>query len=314
MDLTSLDLNALVVLDALLAERHVTRAAAKLGITQPACSHALARLRRSLDDPLLVRGPGGRMLPTMRAEALAPALRDALQSLATAIRGEPPFDPKTGQRAFRLGAGDHAELTLLPQLLARLARDAPGVDVWVVPLTPNRDAMVAQLASGAVDLAIGPPRRDWPDSLYSRTLFEDRFRCVVRRGHPACRGRLTLAKYCALSHLLLTPRGTPGSIVDDALARLGRSRRIAASIPHFAIAPYVIATSDLIATLGTRIVDRCSGPFGLCVMPPPLELPSFAITMIWHERAHHDGAQRWFRDQIAAAASERPPARRSRDA
>ncbi|MGK3962918.1 LysR family transcriptional regulator [Sorangium sp. So ce118] len=302
-ELAALDLNLLVVLDALLAERHVTRAAARLGMTQPACSHALGRLRRALGDPLLVRGARGAMLPTPRAEALAPALRAALRGLASAIRGEPRFDPATARRTFRIATGDYAELVLLPPLLSLLASAAPSVDVWMMPLALTRDGVVAQLTSGAVDVVIGPPRRGWPDDLYVRPLFEERFRCVVRRDHPAARGRLTLDRYCALSHLLVAPRGTPGSLVDDALAALGRGRRIAATVPHFLVAPHVIAATDLMATLGGRIVDATAAPLGLAALPPPLELASFSFAMIWHERTHHDPAHRWLRDQVARAAS-----------
>jgi DNA-binding transcriptional LysR family regulator len=306
--LASLDLNLLVVLDALLAERHVTRAAARLGLTQPACSHALARLRRALGDPLLVRGPRNVMVPTARAEALAPGLRASLAGLATALRGEAPFDPAAAERSFHVACGDYAELVLLAPLLGRLARKAPGVDVWMTPLALGRDDMVRQLATGAADLAVGPPRRDWPEGLYTRVLFEERFRCVMRRGHPAAKGALTLARYCALSHLLVTPRGTPGSLVDDALAALGHTRRVAAAVPHFAVAPYVVAGSDLVATLGEHVVEAGAAPLGLVVKPLPFAVPPFAITMTWHERVHRDPAQRWLREQIARAARGRPRA------
>ncbi|WP_437738166.1 LysR family transcriptional regulator [Sorangium sp. So ce1335] len=301
-ELAALDLNLLVVLDTLLAERHVTRAAARLGMTQPACSHALGRLRRALGDPLLVRGARGAMLPTPRAEALAPGLRAALRGLASAVRGEPRFEPATARRTFRLAAGDYAELVLLPPLLSLLAGEAPGVHVWMMPLALTREEVVAQLASGAVDVVIGPPRRGWPEGLYVRPLFEERFRCVVRRDHPAARRRLTLDRYCALSHLLVAPRGTPGSLVDDALTALGRSRRIAAAVPHFLVAPHVVAATDLMATLGARLVDATAAPLGLTVLPPPLELAGFSLAMIWHERTHHDPAHRWLRDQVASTA------------
>ncbi|KYF91417.1 hypothetical protein BE20_14740 [Sorangium cellulosum] len=302
-DLSAVDLNLLVVLDALLDERHVTRAAARLGMTQPACSHALGRLRRALGDPLLVRGTGGAMVPTPRAEALAPGLRAALRGLASAIRGEARFDPGAARRTFRIATGDYAELVLLPPLLSLLAREAPGIDVWMLPLSLTQEGVVAQLSSGAVDVVIGPPRRGWPEGLYLRPLFDERFRCVVRRGHPAERSALTLDRYCALSHLLVAPRGTPGSLVDDALAALGRSRRVAATVSHFLVAPHVVAATDLMATLGARIVDAAAAPLGLAVLPPPLELAGFSFAMIWHERTHHDPAQRWLRDQLARAAS-----------
>lgn len=301
--LAGIDLNLLLVLDALLEERHVTRAAKRLGVTQPACSHALGRLRAALGDPLLVRGPRGTMLPTTRAEALAPALRDALRRLAGALRGSVPFDPKDARRSFRIACGDYAELVLLAPLVRRLAKVAPGIDVWMTQLSLGREDMVSQLAAGAADLAIGPPRRDWPEGVFARTLFEERFRCVMRKGHPAAKEKLTLARYCALSHLLVSPRGTPGSLVDDALAALGKSRRVVAGVPHFAVAPHVVAGSDLVATLGTHVVDACAGPLKLEVRPLPFEMPPFAITMTWHERVHRDPVQQWLREQIVAAVA-----------
>jgi len=300
--LAGLDLNLLRVLDALLAERHVTRAARRLGLTQPACSHALGRLRRALGDPLLVRGPGGAMLPTARAEAIAPTLRAALVQLAAAVEGDPGFDPATARRRVRIATSDYAELVVLPELIAAIGRAAPGVDLWVVPIPPARDARVEMLASGAADVVIGPPRRDWPAGVYERRLFDERFRCVVRRGHPAAGKRMTLARYCALSHVLVAPRGSAGSLVDDALAARGRSRRVAVAVPHFLVVPHLVAGSDLIATLAGRVVDAYADAVGLEVMAPPLELAGFAISMTWHERVHHDPAQRWLREQIVAAS------------
>ncbi len=303
VDLAGIDLNLLLVLDALLEERHVTRAAKRLGLTQPACSHALGRLRVALGDPLLVRGPRGSMMPTTRAETLAPGLREALRGLAGALRGSAPWRPKDARRSFRIACGDYAELVLFAPLVRRLAKVAPGIGVWMTQLSLSREDMVAQLASGAADLAIGPPRRDWPEGVFARTLFEERFRCVMRKGHRAAKEKLTLARYCALSHLLVSPRGTPGSLVDDALAALGKTRRVVAGIPHFAVAPHVVAGSDLVATLGTHVVDACAGSLGLEVRPLPFEVPPFAITMTWHERVHRDPVQLWLRDQIAAAAA-----------
>ena len=302
-DLRDLDLNLLVVLDALLAERHVTRAAARIGRSQPACSHALARLRRLLDDPLLVRGRGGAMVPTARALALAPALRQALGAIAVALRGDAAFDPATARRSFRIATGDYAELVLLPALAARLGRDAPGIDLWIAPAAASREELVSDLAEGRVDLVLAPPRRDWPGGIYDRRLFDEHFRCVVRRGHPIAKQRLTLARYCALGHLLVAPRATAGSFVDDALAAIGRQRRVVVAVPHFLVAPHVLVETDLIATLAARIVGHFRGPLGLAELAPPLDLPGFTISMTWHERAHHDPGQRWLRDQLLAVAA-----------
>ena len=296
LNLAGIDLNLLVVLDALLAERHVTRAAARVGLTQSAASHALARLRALLGDPILVRGAGGQLVATERALALAPRLRRALDDLAIALRGEPPFEPATARRTFRIAAADYAELVLLPALIERLARDAPGIDLWVVP---NPDEPAAALAAGEIDAAIGVWReRGWPAGIYQKRLFDDTFRCVVRAGHPAAKQRMTLARFCDLPQLLVAPRGTPGSFVDDALARLGRSRRVALAVPHFLVAPHLIASSDLVTTLATRVARAFAEPYRLVLLPPPLELPGFTSSLVWHERGHHDAGQRWLREQL----------------
>lgn len=301
VNLAGIDLNLLVVLDALLGERHVTRAAARVGLTQSAASHALARLRTLLDDPILVRGPGGQLVATERALAIAPRLRRSLDDLAIALRGEPGFDPATARRTFRIATVDYTELILLPTLIERLTRDAPGIDLWVVP--PHDDPAPA-LAAGEIDAAIGVwTDRPWPAGTYRKRLFDDNFRCVVRAGHPAAKQRLTLARFCELSHLLVAPRGTRGSFVDDALERLGRTRRVAVAVPHFLVAPHVIASSDLIVTLAARVAAAVAERFDLALLPPPVELASFTTSLVWHERGHHDAGQRWLRDQLVEVSA-----------
>ncbi len=301
LNLAAIDLNLLNVLDALLAERHVTRAARRVGLTQSAASHALARLRTLLGDPLLVRGPGGAMLPTARAEALAPILRQALAALEAGLRGEPTFDPASAQRTFHVATGDYHELVLLPRLCAGLADDAPGCDLWVHPIA---DDPAPALIDGTADLALGVWRgRGWPSGIYEKRLFDETFVCVVRRGHPAAAQKLTLARYLALSHLLIAPRGTPGSFVDDALAAIGKRRRVAVAVPHFLVAPHVIASTDLVVTLASRVARTLAKPLGLTLLDPPLDLPGFTASMAWHERAHRDPAQRWLRDRLLAVSA-----------
>jgi DNA-binding transcriptional LysR family regulator len=301
-ELKAVDLNLVLALDALLAERHVTRAATRLGISQSAASHTLGRLRVLFDDPLLVRGPRGTMMPTPRAEQLAPAVHRVLVDLAGVLRGDAAFEPATARRTFRIGASDYVELVLLPRLLERLGRIAPGIDVWVHPFTDHGDEA---LGSGVLDVVIGPPRgAARPAGSYEKVLFDEAFTCIVRAGHPLADSRMTLARYCAAPHLLVAPRGTPGSIVDDVLAAAGRSRRIAAAIPHFLVVPYVIAGSDLVATLASRVAAMFAETLGLVCMPPPLALPKFQIAVAWHERSHRDAPQRWFREQLIAVATE----------
>lgn len=300
VNLAGIDLNLLVVLDALLAERHVTRAAAKVGLTQPAASHALARLRALLDDPILVRGPRGQMVPTDRAVAIAPRLRRSLDDLRIALRGEPVFDPATARRTFRLAASDYAELLLLPALVERLARDAPHVELHFTQVDHDPSG---PLAAGEIDCAIGVWRdRTWPAGFFHARLFDDTFRCLVRSGHPIAKRRLTLARFLELGHVLIAPRASRGGYVDEALERLGKRRRVAVMVPHFLVAPHVIAASDLVITLPARVARTFAAPFDLAVLAPPVELPGFTTGLVWHERAHHDAGQRWLREQLAAVA------------
>lgn len=305
-DLAGIDLNLVVALDALLADRHVTRAAARLGLTQSAASHALGRLRDLLGDPLLVRGPRGTMLPTPLAERIRPQLRRILDDLATTLRGD-PFDPATARHTFHVGASDYVELVLLPRLAAHIARLAPNIDLWVHTFT---DAGEAELASGALDLVLGPAGGTTPTpaprsaSIYEKVLFEESFTCIVRAEHPLAGARMTLARYCETPHLLVAPRGTPGSFVDDALAKVGRSRRVGLAVPHFLVVPYIIASTDLVATLANRVAQMFAATLDLVTMPPPLAIPHFRMAASWHERSHHDATHKWLRDQLFTVAAD----------
>lgn len=297
--LAGVDLNLLVTLDALLTERHVTRAARRLGLTQPATSHALARLRKMFNDPLLVRGPGGVLQPTPRAEALVPTIHRAITELAAAVRAPATFDPASARRTFWLGASDFVEMVLLPTLAARLGQLAPGIDLRVLVEPDNAPAA---LARGSLDVVLSPPLPEYASGCYQRALFDERFTCVVRRGHPAAARRLTLARFCELDHLLIAPRGMPGSFVDNALAALNRKRRVALTVPHFMVAPHVVAHTDLILTLPSRLAELFAQSLGLVILPPPLEIPGFSMHMVWHERTHYDPGHRWLREQFAAVA------------
>ena len=191
-ELAGVDLNLVLALDALLAERHVTRAAARLGIKQSAASHALARLRDVLGDPLLVRGPRGTMIPTPRATALAPAIHRILVDLSAALRGDDAFDPATARRTFRIASTDYVELVLMPRLVERLGRIAPNIDLWLHTLVDHGDDA---FAAGTVDVVIGPPRgADRPAGSYEKVLFDESFTCIVRAAHPLASSKLTLPR------------------------------------------------------------------------------------------------------------------------
>jgi DNA-binding transcriptional LysR family regulator len=301
-ELAGIDLNLVRALDALLAERHVTRAAVRLGISQSAASHALARVRTLLDDPLLVRGPRGTMTLTTRAAQLAPVVHRLLDEIAAALRGGAAFDPATSRRVFHVGTSDYGELVLLPRLVERLTRVGPGIDLWVHAFSGHGDDA---LVEGALDLVVAPPRGvARPAGCYEKILFDETFTCIVRAGHALAGARLTLARYCAASHVLVAPRGTPGSIVDDALAAVGRTRRVALAVPHFLVVPHIVAGSEHVATLATRVAATFSDALGLVRMAPPLALPGFQIAVAWHERNQHDDAHRWLRAQFLEVASE----------
>ncbi len=301
-NLDGVDLNLLRVLDALLTERHVTRASKRLGLSQPATSHALARLRALLGDPLFVRTPRG-LAPTARASQLAGPLRAALAALEQAVAGGGSFDPATARRTFTLATADYGAFVIVPRLVERVQREAPGVDLWVRAL---RDDPFEQLALGDVDVVVGPLMAVAPRaSIHARPLYEERFVCMVRKDHPRVKRSLDLDTWAALPHAFVAPRGTPGGVVDEALASAGRSRRVVLAVPHFLVAPHVVAGSDLVLTIGARVAAPFVEMLPVKVFPPPVALPGFKVSLAWHERAHHDAAQRWLRAMIVEMFREK---------
>jgi len=294
----ALDLNRLRHLDALLDERHVTRAAARVGLTQSAMSRSLARLRAHLGDALLVRGSGGLGL-TPRAEALRAPLRHALDELGALLAPEPPFDPPRATRTFTLGMADYGEALLLPPLLARLRAEASRVGVAVVGGGPD---VAGALEEGRVELALAP-RRGGGAAIVWRRLFHEEFVCLARRDHPGVGARLTLARFLALSHVAITPGNRPGTPTDDALARLGQRRRVAVRLPSFLMAPLLVASSDLIGLYPARLARRAAELLPLRLHPPPFPLAGFDLHLGWHERHRHDPGHRWFRQLLADLAA-----------
>jgi DNA-binding transcriptional LysR family regulator len=310
--LGAFDLNLLVALDALLAERSVTRAAVRIGVTQSAASHALSRLRKLTGDELLVRARDG-MVPTIRAEAMRSPLRRALDDLTGTLSSPRAFDPKTARLRAFVGASDYTELVLLPGIMARLVGEAPGVELRV--LMPGHEP-AAELASGKLDFVIMPwTSGDEAQGIRGRQLLRERFVCIARRAHPLAKTKtLSLSLFAGAAHALISPWGTDGGYVDDSLARLGFQRKVALAVPHFLAAPQIVASSDLLLTVPQRIAEVVAGPLGLAILAPPreLELAGFTLSILWHERTHDDPARRWLREVIVAEASERsraaPPA------
>jgi DNA-binding transcriptional LysR family regulator len=291
--LSGVDLNLLVVLRALLRERHVTRAAAHVGLSQSATSHALARLRELYEDPLLVR-TGRALTLTPRAERLLPALERGLGELQGTITGEPAFDPSTARRLFSVIMSEYLQALVMGPLLRQLATRAPGVDLSVVTF-PNVRELVD---SGAVDLALSIPLPE-TRGLREERLFEDDFVCMVRSDHPRIKRAPTLDKYLAQRHVVVAPSGTPGSMVDTLLAQRGLERRVALRVTNFLMAPVVVCETDFVNTMPARLARQLAKTYPVRLLPPPLELPKFDYCMFWHPRFDHDPAQHWLREFIA---------------
>lgn len=294
-NLRALNLNLLLVLDALLTERHVTRAARRLGLTQPAVSNALAQLRTALGDPLLVRGPGG-MVPTPRAQALTGPLRAALAALEETLAPEAPFDPARAERTFVLATTDFVSYVLLPRLLQRLAAEAPGIRLQVRAWSHHR--VPPTLETGEVDLMLGfYPRL--PPGHHEQRVFRDQFVCVVRRDHPTVRDKLTLRQYVGLSHVLVSEEGSGPGVVDVALAAKGLQRRVGLRLSHFLLVPPVLAATDMVAALSERVAEPFARHLPLRLLPPPLPLPTDWIRQVWHERTNASPPHVWLRSVIA---------------
>jgi DNA-binding transcriptional LysR family regulator len=291
------DMNLVVILDALLEERSVTGAARRLGVTPSAVSHTLKRLRQELGDPLLVRTRRG-MSPTLRAEELRAPIRRGLELIGDAIQQGGRFDPRTARRSFTIATGDLLGLVLLPGLWGRVAKTAPHVDLRIAPIVRDVERT---LESGVAEIVLAGSFEpiDTP-GLFRQRLFDERLVCVVREDHPQIRGPITLEQFCALSHALVAPRGGTG-VVDRALQKLGLSRRVAVRLPHFLLAPFLVATSDLVLTVGESVARAFAQRLPLRIVPPPIELPAVTYWQIWHERSQRDAGHTWFRAQVAKA-------------
>jgi DNA-binding transcriptional LysR family regulator len=296
MRLAGIDLNLLTSLDAVLETQNLTVAAKRLGLTQPAVSHALKRLRELLGDPLLVRTKRG-MQPTPRALELRPAVRDALAAAAVVLQAAPAFDPATSQRAFSLALPDQAAFQMLPALANRLI-DAPGIRIDVRPA--QHDRMLEELARD-LDLGISV-FRDVPAGFRSEVLFEEGFACVMRKGSPASRGTFDLAKYLQCRHVMIAPRGFIGSPLDDTLAKKGHTRTISMLVPHFLVAPHVVAETDLVWTAPARLAKAFAQQLPLTIREVPFKLQGFTITMRWHVRLDRDPGLIWLRETLKSIA------------
>lgn len=293
-DLRRIDLNLLLTLHALLAERHVSRAALRLHRSQPAVSHALAQLRGIFDDPLLVRREGGLAL-TSRALELQRPLEDALDQLQGLLHA-PAFDPRRTKRTFRIALSDYGSRVSLPQLTRRVREQAPGIDLAATQA--SREAMLTQLLDGEIDLALGV-FHEFPGELETQTLFEESFVCLADRTTLPARGGLTMAAWLARPHVLVAMRPGSDNEIDQALEALGHTRRVAVTLPHWSIAPELIAGTDLILTVAQTAVAHLRHDRQLRRFAAPFAIPPFLFQAAWHARRDVDPAHRWLREQIA---------------
>ena len=296
MELSRLDLNLLLVFHHLLREKRVSAVAAVLGMSQPAVSSALGRLRVSLGDELFLRTQRG-MQPTPYALQLAEPVAAALDGLQQALNVRASFDPLVSERRFTLAMTDVGEMYFLPVLMDALAQTAPGVTLQVVAVTSA--SLKDDMASGRIDLALGllPQLQA---GFFQQALFRQPYVCLMRQDHPlAGAAELSLADFAAANHVRVVAAGTGHGRVDEALERQGLQRRIRLTVPHYVALGDVLGHSDLIATVPERFAGRVMGPFALTTRPLPLSVDGSVIHQFWHARLHKDPGHQWLRGVVA---------------
>lgn len=300
MQLRRLDMAQLVVFQELMRHRKLTVVADRLGLTQSAISHALKRLRATLDDELFLRRPAG-VEPTARAIELDPRIAQILALSGELLQSRQPFDPEKAERLVRIGALDLEIALFAPALIRLVRKEAPGLKISFRNLT-RRQAMDG-LAAGDIDIALGY-FQSLPESFDSIALLEESYLTAMRRRHPLAGRKLTLKSYCAAEHLLVSIDGDLHGTVDKALADMGSKRRVVASVPMFFPALTALASSDLIATLPSRLVRAHASRFGLASSSPPLPIRTFAMSAAWHRRVSSDPALTWLRERLVHVAND----------
>jgi DNA-binding transcriptional LysR family regulator len=292
------DLNLLRVFLALMQERSVTRAAERLGITQPALSNSLNRLRDILHDPLFIRERYG-MQPTAKAEQLAPVIMEAIAQLDSLVLGQQAFDPMQSNMLVTLAPNSYVEYVLIPAVVARLQVLAPGIKLRITPY--GNDLAETGVISGTTALVMGR-FVDPPDNLVVQHLMDDSLACVVRTDHPDIGDTITKTQYETMKHVNVMPPGKMRAGLFQALDRHGLKREVAVSVTHFLSVPEVIATTDYCTTLPSQICRRLQGDTRLKILATPVDLGTFPIDMAWHVRYRHDPAHRWLRTMIEEVA------------
>jgi DNA-binding transcriptional LysR family regulator len=297
VDLSAVDLNLLKLFEALVRERSVTQAGLRLGLSQPAASRALARLRKMLGDRLMVRGKLGLDL-TPRGEMLAgpvsKLLEDARRLVAPAV-----FDPASATGRITIATHDHLALLVIAGLVERFDRLAPALSLHIAQPAGDKLRLVEE---GTADLALGLFEAI-PGSLHRRNLYTDSFACVVRSGHPIVEAGLSLERYVRLRHVAVTISGVGMSKIDVAISAQGLARHVALKVPHFLAGAMLVADSDMILTLPSRLAHRLAEKIPIKVLDLPLQVSSLSPAMIWHERFHSDPAHIWVRQQVLEAVA-----------
>lgn len=298
MRLRSVDLNLLVALDALLEERHVSRAAQRVGLSQPAMSNALARLRATFGDALLVRTPRG-MEATARGLELASQVRQVLAQVERVLTPEASFDPARCERRFVLRMSDLLSRLFLPAIAQALLREAPLASLDLAHLSPAQT--VQAMEGDACDLAVSMGL-EHGGSIVRQPLLADRMICVMRQGHPAARGHFDVPRLLKLQHLRVSISPVDSRFVDDALARLGQRRRVAANVPHWLVVPEVLRTTDLVAVMPQRLADLMARPAdGFARRDLPLPETDFEWALYWHRRHEGSAQHAWLRGLVRRA-------------
>ena len=296
INLAAIDLNLLVVFDALMSERNVTRAGKKIGLSQPATSNALARLRNLFEDDLFVRTPNG-MQPTPRAINLSHPIGQVLLKIQSTLEKESVFSPEASERVFSIGMSDHGELVLLPKLMQSLEKEAPKVKIRVRSL--EREAALKMIDKDELDLVIGffPEHSSWHEE---KALFQERFVGVCRKGNDKLSEQVTLEEYLGSGHLMVSPNNEDMTgFIDQILEQKNLRRHIAMSVPHFLVAPFVLADTDLIATLAERVAKTYLDILSLRIFDLPLDAGGFPVSMLWHTKNNSDLAHTWLREVVA---------------
>ena len=296
MNLNKVDLNLFIVFDAIYTEANLTRAGQIVGITQPAVSNALARLRETFNDPLFVRTAQG-MVPTPMAQNIIGPVRNALQLLRVSVQESRTFNPLQANKTFRISMTDLTEAVVLPPLFQRLRRLAPNVKIE--SMLAKRRETTKELAAGRLDFAMDAPLNTDPQVRHVK-LLEDRYVCAMRRGHPLAKDKLSVEEYLSLSHIHISSRRSGLGMVDLALGKMGQQRKIALRSQHYMMATQVIQQTDMAVTVPERFARR----HDLHQIPLPVDIPPLETHIYWHESTDQDPANRWMREQMLEIAQQ----------